>query len=160
MYHSYEESILGVSHPLCSSRHRPDQIGKSLYIQQDGAPNHIKIDDPTFQQFASQDGWKIKLGNQSANSPETNVQDLTLFQALQSDFYKRSYFRSVENLIKEVEAAYWEFETRQIEKAFLTLVSVCDEIICCHRGIDYKIPHMGKYAILCETNRLPLHECI
>jgi hypothetical protein len=58
-------------------------------LQQDGAPSHISPEDEEFQEglvaFEVQD--KILLYTQLANSPDTNINDLGFFHALQSSYH-------------------------------------------------------------------------
>ena len=62
----------------------PDVMSKDILIQQDNCPAHINDDDPDFRAAASADGFNIHLFSQPANSPDTNVNDLGYFRALQS----------------------------------------------------------------------------
>lgn len=50
-----------------------------IYIQQDNAKPHIKVDDVEFLQEASRDGFDIRLCFQPPNSLDLNVLDLGFF---------------------------------------------------------------------------------
>ena len=52
---------------------------------------------------------------------------------------------------------FHEYDPRTLEKNWVTLASVIDEILKCDGSNDYKIPHMNKDRILRETGALPLH---
>ena len=47
-----------------------------IFIQQDNAPSHLKVDDPIFCEAAKQDGFDIRLICQPPNSPDFNILDL------------------------------------------------------------------------------------
>ena len=52
--------------------------------------------------------------------------------------------------------AYADFEQQKIDKGFLSFMVGCmNEIMKMHGANDYKIPHIGKEALLLEYVRLP-----
>ena len=55
-----------------------------------------------------------------------------------------------------MEQTYWEFDPRAIEKDFVTLGCICNEVIRCGGDNTYKLPHIGKDSIVKETGSLPL----
>ena len=133
-----------------------------LTIQQDGAPGH-GTDEVLFQFDKAMDELaatgmlpcedKIVLMTQPPNSPDTNVDDLGFFRALQSTYYQEAP-RNAGEIISMVEAAYAECPANKINCIWLTLQSVHNEIIDCHGGNDYKLPHMNKEKLERE-GRLP-----
>ncbi|XP_057775137.1 uncharacterized protein LOC130994118 [Salvia miltiorrhiza] len=62
----------------------PANASKTIYIQQDNARPHIQDSDPDFRAVASADGFDIHLVHQPPNSPDTNINDLGWFRAIQS----------------------------------------------------------------------------
>ncbi|XP_057779878.1 uncharacterized protein LOC130998475 [Salvia miltiorrhiza] len=62
----------------------PQFASKTIYIQQDNAKPHIKDDDPDFRAAASANGFDIRIIHQPPNSPDTNINDLGWFRAIQS----------------------------------------------------------------------------
>jgi hypothetical protein len=92
-------------------------------IQQDGASAHILENDIEFCQIATTQGvWNICLLTQPAKSPDLNVLDLSFFRALHSSQWSAlGYQRTIEGLMRQVQMAYANFETRMIDKGFLTL---------------------------------------
>jgi len=54
-------------------------VSKPIFIQQDNAPSHLKLDDPVFCEAAKQDGFDIRLICQPPNSPDFNILDLVFF---------------------------------------------------------------------------------
>ena len=132
----------------------PDR-NRNITIQQDGASAHISDDDFEFKRHAQTGLWNIKLLTQPAKSPDLNVLDLSFFRALQSAQWENGYETTIDGLVSQVKKAYEQFEPRKIDKGFITLQLCMDEILKIHGANDYKIPHIGKDALLLATGRLP-----
>jgi hypothetical protein len=78
----------------------------------------ISCDDPDFVAATTDSHWNMKkLENQPPKLPDTNVFDLSVFRALQSDQW-RSGFVAYNNdeLIEKVEAAFLLFDPRKLCK--------------------------------------------
>jgi len=125
----------------------PDR-NKDITIQQDGAPTHIRQDDPAFVVAATQGSWNITLETQAAQSPDTNHLDLTFFRSLQARQWDHGYARNTDELIVQVQSAYQEFNPRKIDFGFLTLQCCINEILECQGDNKYSIPHMAKESLL------------
>ncbi|XP_057796058.1 uncharacterized protein LOC131012156 [Salvia miltiorrhiza] len=121
----------------------PKTSSKHIYIQQDNAKPHIQANDPEFQAVANTNGFKFQLVCQPANSPDTNVNDLGFFRAIQS-LKDQKPAKNVEELLENVKAAYEEYPPEKLNNVFLTLQGCYQEIIKCKGGNNYKIPHMNK----------------
>ncbi|XP_057792560.1 uncharacterized protein LOC131009281 [Salvia miltiorrhiza] len=121
----------------------PEFASKDIFIQQDNAKPHIKPDDPEFVAVARQDGFNFQLVCQPANSPDTNVNDLGFFRAIQT-LKDQKPAKNVEELLKNVQDAYEEYPPEKLNHVFLTLQSCYQEIIKDKGGNNYKIPHMNK----------------
>ena len=93
---------------------------------------------------------------QPARSPDVNHLDLSFFRALDRANSKQPFPTNIDELIENVEHSYWQFEPRAIEKGFVTLGVICNEIIRCGGDNTYKLPHIGKDRILHATGALPL----
>ena len=132
-------------------------------IQHDGAPAHCSGD---FKR-----GWhmmlaelyvegvlpttdKIVLYKQPPNSPDTNICDLGLFNALQAR-YERSAPKDSLEVIDCVLKAWREYPLSKINYLFLTLQAVYNQIIDHHGANDFKIPHMNKRR-LDRLDKLPV----
>ena len=120
----------------------------NIKIQQDGAKTHHKENDADWMAAAtSEEGahtWNFKLVTQSANSPDTNICDLSFFRTLQSDQWNEGYATTTEELVEQVENAFQRFDPKMLNRSFVTLQSCYDEILKCHGNNTYKIPHMNK----------------
>ena len=100
--------------------------------------------------------WDFKLLTQPARSPDLNHLDLSFFRALERANFKHPLPLNIDQLIANVEQTFWQFDERVIEKGFVTLGLVCDEIIRCGGDNTYKLPHIGKDNLLHTTGSLPL----
>ena len=60
-----------------------EDVGNPIFIQQDNAPSHLKLDDPLFCEHAKRDGFDMRLISQPPNSPDFNILDLGFFRAIQ-----------------------------------------------------------------------------
>jgi hypothetical protein len=57
-----------------------EDVSKPIFIQQDNAPTHLKLDDLQFCEAAKQEGFDIRLVCQPPNSPDFNILDLGFFE--------------------------------------------------------------------------------
>jgi hypothetical protein len=81
--------------------------------------------------------------NQPANSPDINVLDLGFFASLQMLTYTTTS-TTLDELIANVEKAYWDYDASNLRNIFLTLQSCLIEIMKAGGGNKYKIHHMNK----------------
>ena len=77
-----------------------DMNSRKIFIQQDGAKNHIREDDKLFYDALEENGVNAELYTQSANSPDVNLLDLGFFRAIQS--FNDAVLRNEEELIEAV----------------------------------------------------------
>ena len=61
-----------------------DMLSRKIFIQQDGAKNHISWDDKLFNDALVDNGINSTLYTQAVNSPDVNLLDLGFFRAIQS----------------------------------------------------------------------------
>ena len=90
-------------------------------------------------------GWNIHMKNQPANSPDFNVLDLGIFNAMvksQSRIVKHSIY-----------GAFEELPSFKINHCFLTLMCLMFEVII-SRENNYSLPNMHKHA-LAKARALP-----
>lgn len=89
-------------------------------LQQDNATPHGKMSsDPWIKEWEelcmnAQARVKIQIVEQPANSPDTNVDDLGFFRALQSTYWQQTLATTVEELIASVEKAFREYEPERL----------------------------------------------
>ena len=83
---------------------RRDRMSRTIYIQQDGAKNHIHEDDEEFNNALMVQEIDAKLYTQTPNSPDVNLLDLGFFRAIQS--YNNALPKNEAELIQLVQDAY------------------------------------------------------
>ena len=88
--------------PAIRAKWPREDVNKPIFIQQDNAPSHLKVDDPQFCEVAKQDGFDIRLICQPPNSPDFNILDLGFFRAIQAIQYKKDA-KTMQDLIPTVE---------------------------------------------------------
>jgi hypothetical protein len=127
-----------------------------IRIQQDGAGGHTKFDDVYLSQALEDLGLadKISIYTQPPNSPDLNILDLGLFNALQCAYYDHAPRNEVE-LITMVEQTYGDYPHEQINRLFITLQTVFNSILANNGCNQYKLTHMNK-ARLEREGRLPV----
>ena len=83
---------------------RRDRMSRTIYIQQDGAKNHIREDDEEFNNALMEQDMDTELYTQTPNSPDVNLLDLGFFRAIQS--FNDALPKNEEELIQSVKDAY------------------------------------------------------
>ncbi|KAM3343988.1 hypothetical protein P3S68_026078 [Capsicum galapagoense] len=125
-----------------------------IFIHQDNAKPHIRHKDEEFQQVAQQNGFDIRLIYQPLNSPDLNVLDLEIFNAIQS-LQHREAPKTMDELVNAVIKAYELFPTEKINRIFLMLQSCMVEIMQVKGSNKYNILHIKK-AMLEKEGQLPI----
>ena len=97
---------------------------------------------------------KINLMEQPPNSPDLNILDLGLFNAIQASYEKCAPRDSLQ-LIRCVDRSWRLYPSRKINWLFLSLQMVFNEIIEHHGGNDFKLPHMNKFKLE-RMSKLPV----
>jgi hypothetical protein len=137
--------------PAIQDKWPDEDVGRTIYVQQDNARPHILPNDEGFRQAVALTDLDIKLVQQPPNSPDVNVLDLSFFSSLQSHTDTRSP-RNIRELIEGVEEEYNNYEVDILSRSFVTLQSCMIEIMNKGGGIDYVIPHMNKNRLQAEGN--------
>ena len=83
---------------------RRDRMSRTIFIQQDGAKNHICEDDKEFNKALMEQDIDAKLHMQTLNSPDVNLLDLGFFRAIQS--FNDVLPKNKEEIIQSVTKAY------------------------------------------------------
>ena len=89
-----------------------DRRSREIFIQQDGAKNHICEDDKLFNDPLEENGVNVELYMQAANSPDANLLVLCFFRAIQS--FNNAALRNEEESIKAVSEAYDKYPREKI----------------------------------------------
>jgi hypothetical protein len=82
--------------------------GKLVMVQQDNARPHLSPADLEFVKALAEGGWDIKLGCQTANSPNLNITGLGFFRAIQA-IQQQITCTSVDDLISAVQRSFLEY---------------------------------------------------
>ncbi|MCL7028299.1 hypothetical protein MKW94_009849 [Papaver nudicaule] len=98
----------------------PTHNKETIYIQQDNAKPHVKLDDDKFMEEAAKDGFDIRLRFQPAQSPDMNVLDLGFFRAIQSLQHQEAP-TTVNELLMAVNKSFEEYSPQSLNDIFLTL---------------------------------------
>jgi hypothetical protein len=106
--------------------------------------SHIGQDNEEFMELATAGNWNTKQFLQSAQSPDTNINDLAFFGALQSTQFDLGFATDTSGLIVQVLAAFDRFDPIALNNTFLTLQLCMEQIILIHGKNNYDIPHVGK----------------
>ena len=93
---------------------RRDRISRTIYIQQDGAKNHIREDDEEFNNALMEQDIDAKLYMQTLNSPDVNLLDLGFFRAIQS--FNDASPKNKEELIQSVKDAYENYLQHKLNR--------------------------------------------
>jgi len=59
-----------------------EDVGKPIFIEQDNASSHLKLDDPDFCEAVKQEQFDIRLIYQPLSSPDFNILDFGFFELL------------------------------------------------------------------------------
>ncbi|XP_057811551.1 uncharacterized protein LOC131025782 [Salvia miltiorrhiza] len=132
----------------------PEGASKLIFIQQDNAKPHISDSDPEFRHAASQNGFDIRIVHQPPNSPDTNVNDLGWFRAIQS-IQEENVCTTVDQLVNAVCNSFIELSPVALNKVFLSLQGCMIETMRMNGHNAYKVPHMSKDALI-RQNVLPI----
>ena len=120
-----------------------------IRMQQDGSKAHIKPDDVAFNTglLIHQVHNKILLYTQPARSPDTNINDLGFFSALQASYNGGDTPNDESGIIQYVSLAYQQYDAAKINRIWLTLMAVLNKIIEHHGGNNFRLPHLKKGAL-------------
>ena len=104
----------------------PEQ--RRVYIQQDNARPHLVNNEPDLRDAMSSDGWDLRLINQPANSPDTNILDLGFFNSIQS-LQDRTTPKNIDEIVAAVKAAWDGQSSKVLNRVWLSLQSCRQEIM-------------------------------
>ena len=97
---------------------------------------------------------EVELYTQPPNSPDTNICDLGLFNAIQARCKVMMPLNSVD-IVDCVTRAWENYPWQKINHLFLSLQMAFNEIIEHHGSNDFKLPHIGKFR-LDKLSQLPV----
>ena len=142
----YRELLLEVAEAIISKWPNSDwQHHPKIKIQQDGAGSHVADNDPLWLEGLTALGVaeKIELVTQPSQSPDLNICDLGLFNAIQAA-YRKEAPRGSFNIIDCVERAYEQYPANKINRMWLSHQGVMNQIFITNGDNDFEAPHMNK----------------
>uniref|UniRef100_A0ACD5XP25 Uncharacterized protein n=1 Tax=Avena sativa TaxID=4498 RepID=A0ACD5XP25_AVESA len=126
--------------PAIQERWPDEDVGRTLYIQQDNAKPHLLPSDEVFRQVVAETDLDIELIQQPPNSPDMNVLDLCFFRSLQSLTDSRAP-TSIKELIEDVEEEYHNYDVDKLARSFITLQYCMAGVMKVGGAIRYDPPH-------------------
>ena len=131
--------------------------GNPIYIQQDGAPAHLKAEEigvfgpknivndkewlEELKELGLQD--RIFLVTQPSNSPDLNVNDLGFFNSIQSEYWRRNPRNNTE-LVKMVLETFDGYKHQKLERLWLSYMGVINKVLEHKGNNNYVMGHMNK----------------
>ncbi len=123
-------------------------------MQQDNARPHTLVDDHKILAAGRIAGFNIRVAQQPSNSPDLNVLDLGLFNAI--DKIQRKIPRcNLDELIASVQYAFDTLPPTVINRAFVSLQGVMEQIILHDGDNNFPTLHMRKRKTEKEQGDLP-----
>ena len=80
----YHDLLISKLIPSILEKWPRSKLSRKIFIQQDGAKNHISCDDKLFNDTLVENSINATLYTQAANSPDVSLLDLGFFRAIQS----------------------------------------------------------------------------
>jgi hypothetical protein len=135
--------------PAIQDKWPDEDLGRTIFIQQDNAKPHLLPHDAGFRNAVAQTDLDIRLLQQPPNSPDLNVLDLCFFRSLQSLTDTRAP-NNIRELIEGVEEEFKNYEVKKLTRSFMSLKSCMIKVMEAEGVIGYDIPHMGKDRLEAE----------
>jgi hypothetical protein len=121
-----------------------DDVVPPLFLQMDNAPAHCSTNDPAIAAACTALNLTLTLYCQPPNSPDLNVLDLGVFNAIQS-IKEKTFCKNLNDVVRTTLDAFENGITRmQLTNIFLTLQTTMNCIIERDGCNDYDIVHMNK----------------
>ena len=114
-----------------------------VLVQQNNALAHRINDGPEVVAAGTADGWNIKLINQAAKSPDTNILDLGFSNSIQA-LQNHTTLNTVDEVIAEVRRVFEQQEPAVLGRVWTTYQSVLQEIMLANGDNTFKLPHLYK----------------
>ena len=118
-----------------------------MQLQQDGAKPHVQCaNQPAFDEQGCQDGWKLQVVTQPANSPDLNWLDLAFFCSLETRVdkqYSLTTAWSVDMMKELVVRKFEAYDAESMEHTYHTWCAVLTMVLKHGGGNDFHVPHTG-----------------
>lgn len=131
-------------YPAIRAKFPRSAINRPIRVQQDNAKPHASPEDAAIVAAGRENnGCRIELECQPANSPDFNVNDLAFFNSIQS-LQQKEAPRTVDDLIEAVQKAFNRLDRHTLDSAFVTLQKCLECTMMDKGGNAYKLPHLKK----------------
>ena len=138
---NYKEMLISNVLPTILSKFPKDIT--EITLQQDNAtPHGFNLDEDVLHACKSDDRV-ITIRNQPANSPDMNLLDLGLFNAIQT-IQQRKHASTIKQLINNVEVAFHELPITTVTNVIYSLQLAMESTMANNGGNKYKLRHIGK----------------
>ncbi len=131
---------------------------KEIVVQQDNACPHTLSNNKEMIDAGRIAGFNIRMLQQPENSPELNVLDLGLFNTIDKLQHKHPR-QTVDELIASVKWAFDALSSAVINRAFVSLQGVMEQIILNNGDNNFSVQHMNKRKTEKKLGELPLKHC-
>ena len=132
----------------------PHDRSVPIIVQQDNARPHTLTNDTKIVAAGRTAGFDIRMAQQPANSPDYNVLNLGLFNAIDKLQHKKPR-RNIEELIGAVQYAFDTLPPDVINRAFVSFQGVLEQIILTDGSNNFAMPHMKKRQTEKKCGELP-----
>ncbi|KAE8984945.1 hypothetical protein PF010_g14980 [Phytophthora fragariae] len=140
---TYREMLVERVLPAIRTKWPGATSGERIVIQQDNAPPHISSDDAALRAAVTASGCNGDLRFQPPNSPDLNVLDLAIFNAIQAR-QQLDTASTLDELVANVMRAYEELPASTLNAAILTLQCSMYSCVAAGGNNDFKPRHMAK----------------
>ncbi|CAN0446160.1 unnamed protein product [Ectocarpus sp. 12 AP-2014] len=116
---------------------------RTIWVCHDNARLHLINNDEELQSVLTADGWDIRLINQPAKSPDTNILDLGFFNSIQQSLQDRTSPKKIDDLVEAVNNAWEADPPATLNRVWLSLQACLEQMIMLAGGDNtYKLPHV------------------
>jgi hypothetical protein len=114
-----------------------------IYIQHDGAsPHNGKGNRERLREAGLKDDWRIVFETQPAQSPDTNICDLSFFNSIQHRIHNlKQNAKNIDQLIAKVFTAWAEYDYETLDHIWGHLFACYNSILRDAGDNKYKAPH-------------------
>ena len=103
----------------------------------------LQLERLIFLEAAAANGLNLRLVQQPPNSPDTNINDLSFFRAIDA-LQQEEACTNYEELIQNVKQACVNYSPKKLNNMWITHQQVMLKIMETHGFKKFKMPHMGK----------------
>jgi hypothetical protein len=130
--------------PAIRAKWPREDMCNPIYIQQDNAVSHLKLDDPLFCEAAQQDGFDIRLTSQPPNSPDFNILDFGIFPSYSKHPIQRNA-KTLEELLPVVQQVLCSHICSQFFHTFIIILATNFTIVFRHLWSSVPLKQIASF---------------